>query len=385
MGEVKILSNIINSKKSTLLGVGPMSINCVNATIELANENNVPLMMIASRRQIDSKKMGGGYVNNWTTEEFSNYVHKKDYNSKIILSRDHGGPYQNNIEYEKKLTLEEAMSSAKESFEDDIMNNFKIIHIDPSVDPFGDLSSTIILDRLKELYAFCIETARKYNKEIQIEIGTEEQSGGTNTLEELKYSLDEITNFCEKNKFIKPFFVVVQTGTKVMETKNIGIFKGISENFQKSNIPALIALCEKYNINIKQHNTDYLDNDFLSKHPSFGIHAANVAPEYGVAETLQLFKIIDENNLSKIKERFIEICVASKKWTKWIIDNDQINDYERAVICGHYTFSTNSFIELKKKLINEININQSELDNILKEAVKSSIQRYMRCFNLLSA
>ena len=39
---MKILNEIISKNKSTLLGVGPMSLNCVNATIELANENNIP-------------------------------------------------------------------------------------------------------------------------------------------------------------------------------------------------------------------------------------------------------------------------------------------------------------------------------------------------------
>ena len=157
---MKILDEILNRKNSTLLGVGPMSLNCVNATIELANQNNVPLMMIASRRQIDCKKMGGGYVNNWSTEEFSKYVHKKDYSSKIILSRDHGGPYQNNIEYEKNLNIKDAMNYAKDSFEVDIKNGFKIIHIDPSIDPSGSLNTETILERLKELYVFCIETAK---------------------------------------------------------------------------------------------------------------------------------------------------------------------------------------------------------------------------------
>ena len=102
-----------------------------------------------------------------------------------------------------------------------IVNNFKIIHIDPSIDPTGNLNTEIILERLKELYVFCMETAKKNNKNIAIEIGTEEQSGGTNTLEELEYSLNEITNFCNSNNFKKPLFIVVQTGTKVMEMKNI--------------------------------------------------------------------------------------------------------------------------------------------------------------------
>lgn len=59
--------------RCTLLGVGPMSINCVDAAVELANENTAPLILIASKRQIDSKQFNGDYVNNWTTTKFANY------------------------------------------------------------------------------------------------------------------------------------------------------------------------------------------------------------------------------------------------------------------------------------------------------------------------
>ena len=45
----------------------------VQAAADTLNEFNIPLMLIASRRQIESKKLGGGYVNNWSTEEFSKY------------------------------------------------------------------------------------------------------------------------------------------------------------------------------------------------------------------------------------------------------------------------------------------------------------------------
>ena len=51
-----------------------MSKNCIDASIEISNEHDIPLMLIASRRQIDSNESGGGYVNNWTTEKFSEYV-----------------------------------------------------------------------------------------------------------------------------------------------------------------------------------------------------------------------------------------------------------------------------------------------------------------------
>ena len=35
-----------------------MSLNVVDSAIEIANEKKVPLMMIASRRQIDSEEFG---------------------------------------------------------------------------------------------------------------------------------------------------------------------------------------------------------------------------------------------------------------------------------------------------------------------------------------
>ena len=107
-------------------------------------------------------------------------------------------------------------------------------------------------------------------------------------------------------------------------------------------------LCDKYGVYIKQHNTDYLDDDFLCKHPSFGIHAANVAPEYGVAETKKLLEILEQNNLKQLKDQFIELCVKSNKWAKWVIDKNKLDDYQKTIISGHYSFSTPKFIEIKK-------------------------------------
>ena len=103
MGNIikKKLFSYLRGKCSTLLGVGPMSLNCVDSVIEISNHEKIPLILIASRRQIDSEHFGGGYVNNWTTEEFSKYVFNKDKSGQIILARDHGGPWQNDIEIKK--------------------------------------------------------------------------------------------------------------------------------------------------------------------------------------------------------------------------------------------------------------------------------------------
>ena len=128
--------------KKTLLGVGPMSKNCIDASIEITDKYNFPIMLIASRRQIDASILGKGYVENWGTEKFSKYVINKSKKRNIILCRDHGGPYQNNNDILNNLSLKDAIKNSKKSFETDIKNDFKIIHIDPSINLKGKLKKS---------------------------------------------------------------------------------------------------------------------------------------------------------------------------------------------------------------------------------------------------
>ena len=47
-------------KPSTLIGIGPMSSNLLQATFELARDFDFPPMFIASRNQVDLDELGGG-------------------------------------------------------------------------------------------------------------------------------------------------------------------------------------------------------------------------------------------------------------------------------------------------------------------------------------
>ena len=91
--------------------IGPMSKNVVDAVIEFVEETGNTIGFIPSRRQIE---YNGGYVNNWTTKEFSEYV-----NGRVPIERDHGGPGQGH-------KLDDGM----ESFIVDT-HYLDIIHIDP--------------------------------------------------------------------------------------------------------------------------------------------------------------------------------------------------------------------------------------------------------------
>ena len=369
-------------RNCTLLGVGPMSKNCVDAAIELSNKYESPLMLIASRRQIDSEDFGGGYVENWTTNEFSKYVRSNDLGNNILLARDHGGPWQNELEKRKKMSLEEAMNSAKLSFKADIDAGFDMLHIDPSIDIHEQPNVDQILERVYELYEFCWTYAQKKNKDIIFEIGTEEQSGGNNSKEELEYTLEKMKEFCSVNKFPYPAFIVIQAGTRVLETQNVGSFDSPvrvdNELPPEIHIPRMIEICNKYGIFMKEHNTDYLSTESLKWQPRLGIHAANIAPEYGVAETRALIKILKESNQEKLLDDFLKLSYDSKKWEKWMLKDTNATDTDRAVIAGHYVFATKECIDIKNQAKSKVD----DLDDLLKNAVMKSIERYMTAFNL---
>ena len=385
----KKISDYLLKNRCTLLCVGPMSLNCVDASIELANDHDIPLMLIASRRQIDSEKFNGGYVNNWTTSKFASHINKKDIKKNIILARDHGGPWQNDLEIQEKMTLSEAMKSAKESYKADIDAGFQVLHIDPSIDVHNkNPSKNEILERLFELYNFCWNYAKEKGKDIIFEVGTEEQSGTTNTLEELDYNLKAITSFCNKEKLPLPSFVVIQTGTRVMETRNVGSFDSpfriVGEIPAEIQVPKMIEICKKHNIFMKEHNTDYLSDVALSWHPRLGIHSANVAPEFGVSETRAFINILEKNNLKLFADKFLEISFNSKKWKKWILSNSTTTEREKSIISGHYIFSNPDFIEIKKAASRELKDKTGiELDDFLKSEIKKSILRYLLNFRVI--
>lgn len=379
-----MIKEFVLNRKATLLCSGPMSKNCIDSSIELSEQFNVPQVLIASRRQIDSREFGGGYVENFTTDEFAQYVKNKN-TKNIFLARDHGGPWQGNFEYMNNLDIQASMKIAKKSFENDILSGFDFIHIDPSIPIQNEqLSMKIILDRLFELYGHTYEFAKKHNKKIQFELGTEEQNGYAENLEEFEYFLNETEKFCKKNNIAKPTFVVAQTGTKVMEMKNVGEFNQVDNlGTLLQKIQNTLIICKKYDLMLKEHNTDYLNNESLSLRPIVGIHASNVAPEFGVVETRGLLYLLNTFGYTKEFDLFVEIAIESNKWGKWMLKDSKATRIDKAIICGHYVFGHEQIKQIKEKVERELFNKNILLDDYLKTLIKQSMTRYMQLFKMI--
>jgi hypothetical protein len=243
----------------------------------------------------------------------------------------------------------------------------------------------LILDRIFELYEHVVTYAKIKNKEISIELGTEEQSGSFMDTVIFENFLEQIQSFCSKNKFQLPLFVVVQTGTKVMENRNVGLFETGDSNEKNeliSKIKDSIRLTNKFGILAKEHNADYLNFENLSLRPLLGIKAANVAPEFGYIETTAFMKFLKDFGTSDDFEQFIEIVNKSDSLKKWLSPNSNLSSIEKAQIAGHYCYSNPEVIEIKERLKSYLLKKNIDLNIQLKKSIHNSVDLYSKAFGL---
>jgi len=323
------------------LFIGPMSKNIVDAILEYANTNNVQIGIIPSRRQIEKE---GGYVNNWTTKDFCEYIKSKS--DKILLVRDHCGPLQGNVE-----------DDGIESFKEDC-KYFDVVHIDVWKKHKNYLEG---LNATADL----IMLGFSENPNLYYEIGTEEAIRPF-TPEELDNLISDLKFKLPSNVYDKIKFAVIQSGTALKGNKNIG-------SYDNSRLIKMLEVVKKHNLVSKEHNGDYIKDDILNDKFNCGLQTINVAPEFGQLETKVILDEIGDN--LELLNKFYQICYDSKRWVKWVSSDfvPSENKLELINICGHYVFSNPDFIEIKKLLSNNI-------DEKIKTKIIERMDRFM--FNI---
>ncbi len=302
--------------------IGPMSKNIVDSIIEFGTKDN-KIGLIPSRRQVD---YCGGYVNNWDTKTFSNYV--KTLNNNVWLQRDHGGPGQGQLQDDGIV-----------SFIDDC-KNLDSIHIDPwkKYSKFDDgLLKTV--EYMKLLYS--------KNKNIKFEIGTEEAIRRFEA-DEVESLIVECKNLLPKEIYNAIDYVVIQSGVglDLATMNNTG-------NYNPERLKKMINVCKKYNLKTKEHNGDYLSNVQIKERFDLGLDSINIAPEFGQLETLCYLQEIQNTDMF---DKVYEICYNSKRWKKWVKDDfDPLTQKEEIIkISGHYILSNPKFLQLKPNIDKKI-------------------------------
>lgn len=311
--------------------IGPMSKNVVDTIIEFCNETNNIIGLIPSRRQVE---YDGGYVNNWTTEEFSKHA------TALPLQRDHAGPGQGTIDDDGFESL---------TYDSKYLN---LIHIDPwKKYP----NYTDGLDWTIKMIRHCYEL----NPNLEYEVGTEEAIKRFEPWE-LNELIKDLYVYLPPEMFKKIKYLVIQSGTSLKGTNQTG-------TYDSDRLLKMIKVCKSHALLSKEHNGDYIPVSVIKEKFQLGLDAINIAPEFGLIET-QTY--LDEIGNSNLFNEYWQICYDSKKWEKWVNPgfDPYLNKKELIKICGHYVLSNDKFLS-------RIKSNFPDIDKKIKANIKLKLSK----------
>ncbi|WP_455717493.1 class II D-tagatose-bisphosphate aldolase non-catalytic subunit [Anaerosporobacter sp.] len=403
--ELETLLDVVSKKKITILGVGVMSQNVVSSALEICKEYNCPLLLIASRNQIEMSRCGFGYANRWNAASLKEYVYSEAENlgiwDYVYLCRDHGGPWQNDKEYVNKISYDEAFCSCLESYYEDMSEGFELLHVDVSRD--WNFEDKVDLELAVERTIILIKKLEEYREKMKIqkilyEISLEETGKNNCALQIFAQYVEKMMEgFYKAGITTLPKLIVGDTGTFVRMDKNVG-------KYEEENVKGLYSIAYENSLLLKEHNADYLSKDVLEKHGEQGIVMANVAPEFAKAETEAILLLCEmekqyfkehleiRNIESGLKEALYNYVMKSNKWKKWIeedknvelIREDQEFCQRATLVCGHYFYMELDVQERREKLYsNLIHYGiEPNPEQFIKDNIKRSIERYILAFNL---
>ena len=391
-------------RPSTLIGIGPMSPNLLQATFELARDCDFPPMFIASRNQVDLDELGGGYVNGWDQFRFAADIKAAadavGYEGEYYLCRDHGGPWQRDGERNAHLPEDEAMELARKSYKADLEAGFDLLMIDPTKDPFEIgkvIPLPVVLRRTVDLIQWCEDTRKELGlPPVGYEVGTEETNGGLTSTEKYQEFIEELKVELGNRGLPMPTFIVGQTGTLTRLTEQVG-------HYDFENACALATMAAEYGVGLKEHNCDYLDDATMLIHAAAGVTASNVAPQFGTEETRALLKLAEVEQIlagkglvsepSNLRDVLLDRAIRTERWRKWMVGEDTkltVDDifanHEKALvildIAGHYTFNEP---EVKAEVARcEANLAANHIDarRYVVNRIKRSIRQFVEGYNM---
>lgn len=298
--------------KQFKLGFGPMSKEIITILAKHTKENNYPLMIIASRNQVDYVT---GYV--CTTAELAEQISEFK-NPNLLLCRDHCGPYFSDLD--KNLSVEDAIERCMKTIDADIAAGFDLLHIDVS--------------RIKNNQLFyakqLIEYALSLNPNIKLEFGSEDNTGIdiTSSLARVDIQLGFLNPY--KDNVV---FFVTQTGSLTKD--------GQAGTFDTERNKEIGEQIRAAGFMFKEHNADYFTAEDIQKRIDAGVDSLNIAPQLGVMQT----DLLKEFAPADLWATFADLVYNQPYWQRWVPEG--VADKDIAVsVSGHYLFHSQTYKDI---------------------------------------
>ncbi len=374
----------------TLLAVCPNSDAVLEAAIEVAAANDMPMLFAATLNQVDRD---GGYTG-WTPTRFVSRMReladRHHCRSALYPCLDHGGPWLKDAHTRDRLSLEQTMAEVQRSLTACLEAGYALLHIDPTVErtrPTGKpLSIETVVERTVDLIAHGErERDRMGLPRIAYEVGTEEVHGGLADLAVFGSFLDGLRSSLEEHGLgaAWPCFIVGKVGTDLHTTT----FDSQVARILSERVSPLGSL-------IKGHYTDWVANP--GDYPASGMGAANVGPEFTAAELEGLKELCRQESgrserASGFEAALEKAVIDSDRWRKWLqaeevgLRFDQLAPERRAWLVAtgaRYVWTEAGVLEARRRLYANLHRQLGDPHAVVVGHIAAAIQRYVDAFHL---
>ncbi len=379
----------------TIFAACPNSISVIRASLRAAKRWNSPVKFAATLNQVDTD---GGYTG-LTQQEFVNTIRieaqRLNLEVPVIIAVDHGGPWLKDAHARTGMSFYQTFDAVKKSFEASVEAGYDLIHVDPTVDITLHAGERISIETVAERTIRLIVHVESFRRErgfkrIAYEVGTEEVHGGLADISTFRKFLDLLKSGLHEQGLddVWPCFIVGKVGTDLH-----------TSTFDPETAKELSSIAREYGSVIKGHYTDNVTNP--GDYPASGMGAANVGPEFTIAEyegLMELEKLEKEffaqakvASCSRIGLYLQEAVIASGRWKKWLLPGEDAGNFE-LIPAGRrqwlistgcrYIWQNDSVVASRAKLYNNLENNGIPAGEIVLSAIEHSMDRYFAAFNL---
>ncbi|MEM4488913.1 MAG: class II D-tagatose-bisphosphate aldolase, non-catalytic subunit [Desulfurococcaceae archaeon] len=362
----KIIENL-RKKRSTLLGISPVSEYVVISTLKVASRLNAPIIFVASLNQVD---VYGGYTG-FTPGSFVKFVNdnikSQGLNSRVIFQLDHCGPWLKDDHIAKNYNYNEALNDILRSVEEFIKAGFQLIHVDTTIDiektdKIADVDTAI--KRTVQLMDLIEDIARNFGIEVYYEIGSDRW--GFKPVEIFDSFVSHVISMLKRQNINpqKIIFVVADVGTKVQPGNRVN--KEVLEKFSRTAL--------KYNYLLKIHSGDYLENPGVL--PRYNVGGVNIGPMFADIQYQVVKGAILEIKEHKLLEKLNSLILSGDKIGKYM-RKGKIEDYEIG-LASRYIWSSRE----ARELISVIERQGVPLSKRILENMENKVEFYLKELNL---
>lgn len=383
----KIIALRARGVQITLLAVCPNSDAVLEAAVQAAAANGMPMLFAATLNQVDRD---GGYTG-WTQAAFvarmRELAAKHHCSAPLYPCLDHGGPWLKDAHTRAGLSLEETMTEVKKSLTACLEARYALLHVDPTVDrtlPAGQpLRIDVVVERTVELIAHAeAERERLGLGPVSYEVGTEEVHGGLADMDNFDRFLAGLQAGLEARSLSHawPAFIVGKVGTDLHTT-----------TFDPEVSRRLYERVSPLGSLVKGHYTDWVANP--AAYPATGMGGANIGPEFTAAELAALRELAAREGTARsgFEQALRTAVIESNRWRKWLTPAEAGRGFDELTSArqewliatgARYVWTDPRVLAARRRLYDNLAPEMSDPNGFVVERIAQVIQKYVDAFNL---